>query len=164
MSRRSVVLVIIVLCFSVSSFVWGETCKQVFANLGEPGPILFDPDCNGWENCRSTDVMGTLNGVITDYSNISELIWLDDTVVGLNEAVIETSHGKIYLDVRAIIYWGAPDGGAANANVTGGTGRYEGATGWLAYVTWAGSEDRACWLSCEDGGGLIRGEICLPDE
>jgi hypothetical protein len=69
-----------------------------------------------------------------------------DTYSYKAEAAFETRRGDLYFVERSIINYAALDGYAVIAWVTGGTGRYAGATGWLVsfanqantYVRWAG--------------------------
>jgi len=75
---------------------------------------------------------------------------VDDTWAFTNYGVFETTQGEVFFRERTIVDFEAPDGRAVHINVLGGTGRYEGATGWMAYfdnfagefTTWGGE---ICW-------------------
>ncbi len=80
--------------------------------------------------------------------------WPDGTIINISYSVHETPRGELFFDDRAIVTPNAPEGFALHSNVIGGTGRYEGATGWLAYyLEWA-----------EGNQGLMRGEICYAED
>lgn len=142
------------LCLS-SSVLFAGDCKQVNAKL-EGGPILFDPDCDGWDICQEAYLMGTPNGSWWVYLNLDGgyIEWEDGTIINVTESVLQTAHGDIYSVDRAIVAPGAPEGFAQHSTITGGTGRYEGVTGWIVtYFEWV-----------EDYNGRLVGEICWPED
>ena len=158
MSNRRLIVgiaMLVVLCLFASTAVWGEKCKRVNATM-EAGPILFDPDCDGFDVCQSADLMGTPNGVYTAFLNWDGIIEVDETtIVNINISTIETNHGELFLDERLIFHTEALNGFAVHSNVTGGTGKYEGAIGWMvSYLEFTEKKST----------GLLRGEICFPDE
>lgn len=70
-----------------------------------------------------------------------------------NLSVFETRKGDIITQANEIVHldvyftYGAISG---TALITGGTGDYEGATGWIG------------WVATEAGGGAVRGVVCTP--
>lgn len=159
MLKKSVIVALVVcfvLCLSGGTLVAGKYCKRVNANI-ETGPILFDPapECEGYDICQAVYLSGTPNGTMWTFLNWDGFIeWADGTIINVSVSVIETAHGELFLEDRAIFAPDAPEGFALHSNVTGGTGRYEGATGWLAYyLEWAAGNE-----------GIMRGEICVPED
>jgi len=160
MSNRRLIVgiaMLVVLCLFASTAVWGEKCKRVNANLFT-GPLLFDPapECNGYTLCQAVYLDGTPNGTMWTFMNLPDgfIEWDDGTFINITVSVLETKHGELFFDDRAITAPDAPEGFVLHSNVTGGTGRYEGATGWLAY-----------YLEYLEGNeGIMRGEICYADE
>jgi len=144
--------VFVVLCLFANTIALGQTCKRINAKAAKPGSVLYAPDCNGYDTCGSAEVKGTPNGIYTYYANWdSFLVSVDDTtLVFIDDVVIETNHGEIFVEERGVVHLGAPDGYVIHANITGGTGRYEGATGWWGNVT------------SYTGKSTMSGEICLP--
>jgi hypothetical protein len=149
------IVVCVVLCLSAGTVLAGETCKRVNIAHGGLPVYFFDPeDCNGYDGCGSWEVHGTPNGTYTTYWFNADAVTVGgDTVAGLQDAILETTHGDLQIRESVIVDWGAPDGFAVHAKIVGGTGKYEGATGWM--VSHGNLE-----------GDFLRygGEICWPEE
>jgi hypothetical protein len=135
--------------------VAGEKCKRVNIVHQEIGPFIADPaECNGYDFCGSAEVDGTPNGTYTYFGN-----WADSAPVGpdalgfWNDAVLETAHGDLMIEERGIVHLGTSDGFAIHSRIVGGTGKYEGATGWMA-----------SFGNLEGDFARIAGEICPPEE
>jgi hypothetical protein len=132
--------------------VFGEKCKQVTIGQTELEYIVGGPEnCDGYDLCASSKLRGTFNGTLLDYAYDADTYHVDEiTYAFRGDGVIETTHGKLFLNQWSITDLAAPDGYAVHINVVGGTGRYEGATGWMAYfanfanteTTWGGE---VCW-------------------
>lgn len=155
MSHKNLIfgISVVVLCLFVTTPVWGENCKRINTKFLRVGEILWDPECNGYDACRSFELKGTPNGVYTFYANFDTMTPYEDetTFVFVDDVVIETEHGEIFAEERVIRHKGAPDGPVIHANITGGTGRYEGATGWYGVISWSVGEE-----------GYLDGEMCYP--
>lgn len=146
--------VFVLLCL-LATPVWAEKCKQVTIVHGEFVSYLQGPEnCDGYDGCWAATVRGTPNGLYTTYwfdANIFQV--KGDTIASVQDTIIETQHGDLYMRESLIADYAAPDGFAVHSVIVGGTGQYEGATGWMG-----GYGDIA--------GTLVRngGEICWPDE
>jgi hypothetical protein len=145
------IAVVVALCLVFSTVALGEDCKRINTKGAKPGEVRYAPDCGGYDACQSAELKGTPNGLYTWYANWDTFYpYVDDTtLVFADDAVIETEHGEIFMEERGVIHLYAPDGLVIHANITGGTGRYEGATGWWGNV---GSSRRS----------TLEGEICYP--
>ena len=158
MRNRSLMVgiaVLVVLCWSASSFVWGEKCKEVVIGKTHVGPILYGPEnCDGYDGCATSKISGTFSGTLFEAFYEDDFYFVvDDTYAFTNYGVIETKQGELFFTELSVADFAAPDGFAMHANVTGGTGRYEGATGWMAYCgNFEGTDIK--WV----------GEVCWPDE
>ena len=167
MRRNTLVMLAVVVLFGVASSATAQDCRPVFARVGVAtyldGPCYY----NGEEYvfCVDTPLKGMLRGTWHFLSkpawNIFELEVPDGTLgipgwdlwVGWSLSVIETHQGDIImqeneiLNLDAYFNYGAISG---MANIIGGTGRYEGATGWIGVVF------------TESQGGVLRGMVCSP--
>ena len=144
--------VLVMLCV-LATPVWGEKCKKVVIHHLDAGPILWGPEnCGGYDGCATSKISGTFNGTLTESFNDADAVHVvDDTYAFTNYGVIETAQGELYFVERSIADFAAPDGFAVHMNVSGGTGRYEGATGWM------GSFD-----NFEGTATRMGGEVCWP--
>jgi hypothetical protein len=143
--------VFVVICLVFSTVALGKDCKRINARAGKVGEERYAPDCGGYDVCQSVQLKGTPNGVYTYYANWDTFFpYVDDTtLVFADDVIIETNHGEIFVEERGVIHLNAPGGLVIHANITGGTGRYQGATGWWGNV---GSSQRS----------TLEGEICYP--
>lgn len=156
-------LLVAFLCLAASAAL-ADHCKPVHVRLGEM--TFREPGCihNGeayvW--CADRPTMGTLKGTYYFYSRPELNGWdlevepgvLSDTDtwwLGVSHvlAVFDTNKGKVFAQECEIWHWGEEEGYGAHVSITGGTGKYENATGWMAF---AGTLK----------GGIIIGEICTP--
>ena len=160
-STVPVVAVLLALSLAAGPAVAEQSCKKVNANLKAFSEFFVeDPEnptvCNGFEFCQYAEVRGTLNGLWWIYGDFADFVpvaggkGLLADVIG----VFETNQGDLYADDIELANQNAPDGGVFHSAVEGGTGKYEGASGWLAG-----------WFFFEPPtGGNIGGEICWIDD
>lgn len=158
--------VALALCL-VTSMAFAGDCKKIIANAGpsiylEPYACSYDGVNYIW--CIDTPLTGNLRGTWHLMSapdwNIWELTvpevlgipgW--DLWVGWSLMVIETHRGDIIaaenevINLDAYNTYGALSG---TASIVGGTGDFEGATGWFGIVV------------TEAEGGVMRGMVCTP--
>jgi len=146
--------VFVVLCV-LATPVLGEKCKQVNMGQTKYGPLYFDPEhCGIYDGCGGAVVSGTFSGTLWESFFFADQVHVSDGHwTFTNYGVIETKQGELFFTERSVADFAAPDGFAVHMNVTGGTGRYEGATGWMAYSgNFEGTNIK--WV----------GEVCWPDE
>ncbi len=133
----------------------GQDCRKVTATFKFHSEFWMDPEiCDGYDFCQYSEIRGTLKGrwwVFGNWEDVEEVA--GGTAAAFNiVSIIETNRGTLYTESRELVNYLAADGFVAHEAVTGGTGKYEGATGWLA-----------AWLSFDPAGGNIGGQICTPD-
>ena len=162
MKRHLVYYISVLMLSLVAATAMAEQCKPVQARLGEM--VFHDPGCmlDGvtyyW--CAERPTLGTLNGTYRFYSapafNGWDLEVPDEAMgtswwIGVSYAisVLETQRGTLFTQEAQVWHWGEVEGWASHFSITGGTGHYDGATGWMAS---AGS-----W----DSMALV-GELCTP--
>ena len=155
------------LCLAASSATAGD-CKKIIAKVGAATYLdacSYDGEVYIW--CIETPVTGNLRGTWRFYSrpafNAFDLTVPDvlgipgwNLWVAWSLSVFETRKGDIITQDNAILNldvyfnpdWGGPLSGMTS--IIGGTGDYEGATGWLGYVI------------VEAEGGVLRGVVCTP--
>lgn len=161
--KKQIVFAVSVLMLSlVATAAMAEQCKAVHARLGEM--VFHDPGCmlDGatyyW--CAERPTLGTLNGTYRFYSAPSFNGWDLEVPaesmgtswwIGVSYAisVFETSKGMLFTQEAQVWHGAELEGWGSHFSITGGTGRYDGATGWIAS---AGS-----W----DSMALV-GEVCMP--
>lgn len=118
----------------VTTSAFGGECMRVNAVANETA-YLEAPDCNGFDFCISYDLKGKPKGELWLYSNYGETHQLPDPLgtglpfhVSHAEYRLDTKDGDIYMSTNAI-YDMMTTVFAEVSIVTGGTGKYEGATG-----------------------------------
>jgi hypothetical protein len=151
-------------CLAAPSVTAGG-CKKIIANAG--ASYFYEGCSYGGEDylwCLDTPITGNLNGTWRFMSrpdwNAFELTVEDVLGIGSWDlwvvwalGVFETQKGDIItqetdlLNLDAYFDYGAL---SSMSYIIGGTGDYEGATGWLGAVV------------TETEGGVLRGEICTP--
>jgi len=164
MKRVVTIFLLLALSLAASSVAAGE-CKKIIAGAG---PSIYYEGCSydGEEYlwCIDTPITGNLRGTLRFMSrpdwNAFELT-VDD-VLGIGSwdlwvvwalGVFETHKGDIIsqetdtLNLDVYLTYGAL---STMHYIIGGTGDYEGATGWIGSVL------------TETEGGVIRGEVCTP--
>ena len=162
MKKQIVCAVSVLMLSMVATAAMAEQCKAVYAQLGEM--VFYDPGCmlDGvtFDWCAERPTLGTLNGTYRFYSapelNGWDLEVPPDAIgaswsIGVSYAisVFETQTGTLFTQETEVWHWGEVEGWGAHFSITGGTGHYDGATGWLAA---AGSWDSM----------VLVGEICTP--
>jgi hypothetical protein len=147
-----------------------EPCRQVEAKANFPNPLGETERCEfdgqDFDLCIRGNVRGTIKGELVAYFLDEWFIIIEQpdfpvpegTLANYNREflVFTTSKGEIFGDAQYIfdIRIFDVDGGFVDPIiVTGGTGWYEGATGWIAMVSTNGELDKAKLL----------GEICGPN-
>jgi hypothetical protein len=148
-----IALLVAVLCL-LSSPAMGK-CQKI--RMVEKSCIEDLTECGGYEACEICEFEGTPNASVTSYFNYSEWTLLGNAVGGPVAAFYETNQGEIWVDAVAMIHLAGLDfdsGLVASGFIYGGTGKYEGATGWVAG---AGVPQKGTLISWH-------GEICWPDE
>lgn len=129
-----------------------QRCRRVNGNIKTLSELWEDPAvCDGYEFCQYAEVTGTVNGLWWVYGNWEDIeeVAGGEGLVNHLVSVMETNRGDVYADDMELGNLNAPDGWVFHHAVTGGTGKYEGATGWLAG-----------WFSWETFRGKIGGKIC----
>ena len=133
----------------VAARAMAEKCKPVHGKLGAVDVYLEeDPECKlddvTYYYCIERPTLGTLVGRKRFYSgpeiNGWDLEVPDDSLggaswwIGVSYAisVFETRRGTLFTQETGVWHWGADAGWSTHSNITGGTGHYDGATGWIA--------------------------------
>jgi hypothetical protein len=163
----SCVAVAVVLCL-VASAAAAAPCRPINSRLG---PVTFLGPCTydgtDYAGCYERRVYGTINGSHVEYAPDNN--WVvsyqappySSLAAGWAMSVFETSRGMIYAQntwVWNLSLFPPLEGTKAIfptvevAVITGGTGHYEGAWGWIGFI-----QDDGTWR------GFMRGEICTPD-
>jgi hypothetical protein len=175
MKRPWLVPVLILMCSLIASGVLADpTCKKIQAPVGPETMIeegcSYDGEFYPW--CFERGLRGNLRGTWTSYGRGPDSAPLDngwflivpDGLAGntgwplftlWNLAVIQTHKGEIIAQETTVVdiqSFFVDEYGtfSSTMRIIGGTGGYEGATGWLGAVTTIGE------------GGAIRGLICTP--
>lgn len=158
-------LLVIVLCLT-TSIANATDCKKIIAKVG-PAAYLSDCSYNDVDYvwCIDSPLKGNLLGT---WHYLSSPDWnafdltVPDGALGIpgwdlwvvwSLMVVETNKGDIIAAENEILNLDAFDNfGAISgmAFIVGGTGNYEGATGWMGFV------------GTETEGGVLRGEVCTP--
>jgi hypothetical protein len=155
-------LLVLILCLAASSATAGD-CKKIIAVVGA---TTFLNECSyGGEDyiwCAEMPVTGNLRGTWHFYGR-PDFNGFDLTVpdvlgipgwnlwVVWSISVFETRKGDIITEENEILnhdVYFTHGALSSMAVVIGGTGKYDGATGWLGAVLTEGE------------GGVLRGEIC----
>ena len=126
-----------------------QKCRKVRGNIEALSELWEDPAvCNGFEFCQYAEVTGTVNGlwwVFGNWEDIEEVAG-GEGVVNHLVSVMETKLGDLYADDMELGNLNAPDGWVFHHAITGGTRRYEGASGWLSWETYRGKMGgEICW-------------------
>jgi len=162
--RTMIIATILPLCLATSATA-DQVCKDVRSHfrLGEI-TVPNGGDCNvsyktGFDGCLSGKLRGTLRGVSHSGWNNADIesilgdtatAWLVFEEFVTNKGTINVTHHGMYLNDPV-----AARGYGAVLLVTGGTGEYENATGWMVRAVDFGD------FTDGDGGGRLTGEICF---
>lgn len=162
MKHHFLYFILVIMLSLVAATAMAEKCKPVHAQFGEivfddPGCIL-DEVTYYW--CAERLALGTLNGTYRFYSapafNGWDLEVPDGAIggswwIGVSYAisVFETEKGNLFTEESQVWHWDELEGWGSHFSITGGTGHYDGATGWMAS---AGSYDSM----------VLVGEVCTP--
>lgn len=165
MKRYAIVgLVVFALCLAALSATAGD-CKKIIANVG-PATYLDACSYDGVDYiwCIDTPLTGNLRGTWHFLSGpelnywaltVPEVLGIPgwDLWTGWSLMVIETRKGDLIAAENEVINLDAFDAYGAlsgTAWIVGGTGDYEGASGWVGMVL------------TEEEGGVMRGMVCTP--
>ena len=162
MKRHYLYFILVLMLSLVAATAMAEQCKPVHARLGDiafddPGCIL-DEVTYFW--CAERPTLGTLKGTYRFYSAPEVNGWdleVPEGAIGASWwigvsyaiSVFETKKGTLFTQETQVWHWGEEEGWGSHFSITGGTGHYDGATGWIAS---AGSYDSMALV----------GEICTP--
>ena len=134
-----IVMVLIVWAiFMAENAVAQNKCKTVEVHMNGYWEYAGVAACGeeGW--CGEGRLIGTLNGLflVSGLDSDTEYPAFGDSFVWRGQATIEMMNGEIFTTSTGVNYWltGVLGGVFTNSEshvVTGGTGRYEGATGYL---------------------------------
>lgn len=136
-------------------------CKSVNAHFSDYTVYYNQEDCaTGTAPCRTATVIGTIQGswLAHGAGYGFEFPGFGDTSVWRGESIFETNHGAIDTMLVGINFWPTLEAADDYFNseihvITGGTGRYEDATGYILLH-----------LSFFGGVGEATGQICWPEE
>jgi hypothetical protein len=146
-----------------------EQCRQINAKADFPNPLGETEGCTfggqDFDLCITGNVRGTIKGEWVAYFLNEWFIIIEppdfpvpeETLANYNREfqVFTTDKGEIYGDAQYVFDIRIFDVGGGFVDpiiVTGGTGWYEGATGWIAAVFTDGALSKA----------KLHGEICGP--
>jgi hypothetical protein len=139
-----------VLCF-LSGTAVGQRCEKL--NMLEKSCEDL-AECNGYAMCEICRFVGNPNASVEQYMDY-EL--LDNAIVLYVDVTYTTKHGEMWAENVAVMHFGAYElgnGFGASGYIYGGTGKYEGVTGWITGASVP-----------EDGTMMtFQGEICWPDD
>jgi len=165
-------LLVVVLCLVAGAAVAGE-CKPVHVRIG-PSTYLDPCEYAGIDflYCIDAPLRGTFRGTWHYYGEWDNgVFWpeLDAAgdpifdpapysgfVAGWALGVIETRRGEVYLQDNYLWNFNAISADhvpfVSAINIKGGSGKYEGASGWLGVI----ADDSGDWR------GFMKGVICTP--
>ena len=117
-----------------------------------------------FEFCIDTPINGTINGMWHYYGPADNAVFVDfppgvgnysGMAAGWALDVLSANDGEVWAQNAYVFHndtWNPAQGFvySSTSYITGGTGKYAGATGWFGFV---GSDSK---------GGIIHGEICTP--
>jgi hypothetical protein len=166
MKRHFLYSILVLMLSLVAATAMAEQCKPVNGQLGAIDVFLEDdPECKlddmTFYYCIERPTLGTLAGRYRFYSapwlngwdlrvprkSLGGVRWW----IGVSYAisVFETQQGTLFTQETGVWHYDAEVGLANHFNITGGTGHYDGATGWMA--------------AAGTGYGMtLVGELCTP--
>jgi len=149
----------------VAATAMAEQCKPIHGQLGAVDVFLEDdPECKldgmtfYW--CMERPSLGTLAGRKRFIASPAFNGWDLDVpdadmgttwVVSITYSfgVFETKKGMLFTEETGVWHGGAAVGWGSHSKITGGTGQYDGATGWMAGAGTMG------WMT-------VVGTLCTP--
>ena len=164
---RSILFSVAVLLLMASATMADE-CKPVHVRIG-PSTYLDPCTYEGVDYlfCIDAPIKGTFNGIWHYYGEGDQIEAYPDEPysslwAGWALDVIETNRGTIYAQDNWMWNLSVFDLEGTKAGlpmvtisvITGGTGDYHGASGWIAMIL----DDTGSWK------GFMKGEICTPDD
>ena len=140
-------------------------CKTVEVHMSNYWEDAGEVVC-GWAGyCGEGRLTGTLNGLLLVSGLDSDTHYVYDFSghTWKGQATIEMMHGEIFTTTMGINFYGTYSAGGVYTNseshaVTGGTGRYEGATGYLLMTYEFFPPDFF------PATGEMSGQVCWPEE
>jgi hypothetical protein len=164
--KRQVGLIIFVLLvgalFMAENALAQIKCKTVEVHMSGYWEYEGIEACGVEGYCGDAKLVGTLNGELFVSGLFSDHIYpYGDSIVWRGQAIIEMMQGEIFTTTTGVNFYGTYFAGGVVTNVeahavTGGSGRYEGATGYLL-MTYEFSPPE--WFP---GTGEISGQVCWP--
>jgi len=155
MKRKSLFIGVILLevLYLLFGSTLGQKCPKV--SMLEKS-CVYPTDCEGYDYCEICSYVGSPNATGKVYYNESDIMIVGDAFLAFLDVVLETNQGDIFVDAVVVMHLGSmawyPYG--VSSNIYGGTGKYEGVTGWY-------SGGRVP----EEGNIMtFQGNICWPDE
>ena len=168
MKRRMGVIVMALVvwaAFMVENAVAQIDCKPVNVHMRDYWEYAGSDACGQKDWCGEARLIGTINGLFFASGMDSDVEYpsFGDSHVWKGQYTIETKQGEIFTTAVGIQSWETFYIGGVGTNqeshvVTGGTGRYEGATGYLLlnYVFFP--------PDFFPGTGEMSGQVCWPQE
>ena len=166
--RRRIGLIIFVLIvaalFMAENAVAQIKCKTVEVHMNGYWEYAGIEACGEDGYCGGGRLIGTLNGLylVSGLFSNHEFLY-GDSVVWRGQSTIEMTHGEIFTTTTGVNYYGTYFAGGVFTNVeahavTGGTGRYEGATGYLLMTYEFFPPDYF------PAAGEMSGQVCWPEK
>ena len=151
--------------FMVENAVAQIDCKTVNVHMRDYWEDAGIEACGEQGYCGEGRLIGTFNGLLLVSGLDSDIEYpsFGDSHIWRGQATVETKHGEIFTTTTGVNYWltGFLGGVFTNSEshvVTGGTGLYEGATGYILMTYEFFPPDFF------PGTGEMSGRVCWPQE
>ena len=151
--------------FMAENAVAQMKCKTVEVHMSDYWEFAGIEDCGLPGYCGEGRLTGTLNGLLLVSGLDSDTHYVYDFSghTWKGQATIEMMHGEIFTTTMGVNFYGTYSAGGVYTNseshaVTGGTGRYEGATGYLLMTYEFFPPDFF------PATGEMSGQVCWPEE
>jgi hypothetical protein len=163
--KRLVFLLALLLVFPATfADSHGDPCKPVNAVWYLTDYLVGPDNCDGYDMCIPGRLIGTPNGTMTYFGYDADIVFDPfgtgfPVAMGMGEERIWTQHGEIF-SVTHTLFDFATSAWTELLIVTGGTGKYENATGRMVFHTKL-PPSRGKPISF-DGPTTLVGMICTP--
>jgi len=167
----AIILVLIVGALFIAENAVAQTkCKLVNVHMTEYTEEGGVETCGveGW--CGEGNLIGTFNGRLFTLGLDTETVYpFYDSVFWRGQSTIETKDGEIFAitsGVNLFRTWYTSGVSTAQEShaVTGGTGRYEGASGYILMNYVFGDWDDESGMFITPSTGELTGQVCWPQE